>query len=91
MDPGLEEKIDRTNEHLTEVRLCLARVEENVKYHIKRTDLLEKHVEGHVDDMEERMNIVEGINRRFQYWVLGIMGSGLLTAVGILVKLVLLG
>lgn len=54
MEKNLNQNLDKIAEELSEIRVILARQEESLSYHIKRTALLEdslKPINAHVQQM----------------------------------------
>lgn len=55
----INNKIDRISEDMTDVKVILARQEENISHHIKRTDLLEENVELLRDEMRKDLSPIK--------------------------------
>lgn len=51
---SIDSKLDNINTHLSNIDITLASQNESLKYHIKRTDMLEDHfkpIQSHIDGL----------------------------------------
>lgn len=70
----LDEKVDKTNDRLNSMDKTLVKQEENLKEHMRRTDLLE----GDLKPIKKHVAVMNGA-----FKVLGICGTIVAIAVGI--------
>ena len=55
----INEKLDKLTDDIVDVKVILAKQEENIKHHIKRTDLLEENVEILRDEMRKDLRPIK--------------------------------
>lgn len=84
-DEKLHEKIDKIAEDIVDLKVIAVKLEENLKYHILRTDLAEENIKllrKEIQQKEDELRIlIKPIEKHVQYVDVGLKIAGGLFAI----------